>query len=407
MIPLAWLACAADAPSDSVDGTGVAPDLVSVEAVPGGLVARWTPGAGTLRVTGGVDTWLEVDGDETELALDDGEYRLQFEGSEVFLDQLVGDNRLVYRSQLPLPGALDVWGEGDVAVLAGGTSGVEVLVVDVSDPLAPVELARIEGDAEVRDVKLQDGVLYAGSESPPQVTLYDLADPSSPQELAVIETSAHNLSVGGGHAYVTDTLFGLQTYDVTDPSQPAWIAQGDGTPPHDVTWVDDTLYVAAVTSFAVWDVTDPADPAVLHEHPLPLDGMPSLHNIWPLGRDHVITSQEVVGGHLQVWSLTDPVVEVGRFTLGDNCVHNVYARGDVVFGAWYTDGVVALDLSDPTSPVELGHYETWVGDKPEPDDKPVILGAWGVWPYGEHIVVGDTERGLVVLDFFPRVVTPD
>ena len=44
-------------------------------------------------------------------------------------------------------------------------------------------------------------------------------------------------------------------------------------------------------------------------------------------------------------------------------------------------------------------------DGPDGDVLPPISGAWGVWAYGEHILVGDTNRGLIVLDYIPYSIS--
>ena len=53
-----------------------------------------------------------------------------------------------------------------------------------------------------------------------------------------------------------------------------------------------------------------------------------------------------------------------------------------------------------------GQYDTYDGPLMMPEDPngqamPPISGAWGVWAYGDHILVGDTVRGLIVLDYIP------
>ncbi len=374
--------------------------LQRVEALDGALLASWE-GEGVLRVEGpNVDRRRAANDELLVEGLDPGEYRLWLEGSEVILTQLVGENRLVLRSELTLPGAMDVWGEGDIAVLAGGDHpSVEVLVVDVSDPLAPVELSRIEGPSPVRDVKLRDGLLVATADEPELTRLYDLSDPTEPRLLAELP-GAHNVALGPG-VLVAVHKQTMSLYDLADPSSPVWLSDWSaGPPPHDASWVEDRLYVAWGNGFAVLDVSDPSSPELVWQQTVQGD-FPSIHNAWPLG-EHVITSQEVVGGHLEVWAQDQG--RVGAFSIGANDVHNVYAVGDLAFAAWYLDGVVALDLSDPTAPVLLGHLETWQGIKPTPDDRPVIQGAWGLWPFGDHILVGDTERGLLVVDFVPLVV---
>ena len=68
-------------------------------------------------------------------------------------------------------------------------------------------------------------------------------------------------------------------------------------------------------------------------------------------------------------------------------------------------------MTDPTSPVEVGRYDTLDESLLEPEDpegdppNPVVFdGAWGVWPFGPHQAIGDMRRGLILADHFPVVV---
>jgi hypothetical protein len=69
-----------------------------------------------------------------------------------------------------------------------------------------------------------------------------------------------------------------------------------------------------------------------------------------------------------------------------------------------------LDVSEPSQPVEVGFYDTFDEDGPDAADPIHSLvgsrfdGAWGVWPYGPHVAVGDMRRGLILLDYFPDEV---
>jgi hypothetical protein len=179
--------------------------------------------------------------------------------------------------------------------------------------------------------------------------------------------------------------------------------------------VDDRLYVAHMDGFSVVDIADPAAPRTLQTVSLrPLAGpgsLPALHNAWPL-RDprYVATSEERVGGPMTLWDL-DRAAPVARFPEADdpNCVHNVQIVGDRLYAAWYLDGVRVFDVADPSAPTLLDAVDTFPGPTPEPPDPPpgadgpdpstmpIIRGAWGTWIDDGRVLVGDTDRGLVVL----------
>jgi hypothetical protein len=65
-------------------------------------------------------------------------------------------------------------------------------------------------------------------------------------------------------------------------------------------------------------------------------------------------------------------------------MHNMLIRDGIAYIAYYQDGLRIVDLSDPTAPVEIGHYNSWNRDG-------------GTGPFGGAIGVDLTDAGDVVL----------
>jgi hypothetical protein len=379
--------------------------------------------------------WLRVVATAGEQATDGG----------VQLHQLVGSNRLVYRSEVPLRGAMDVWGDDNIHVIAGGLNPeVGVYVVDTTDPVAPEIIATLTDIGFVRDIKIGGGLLFTTVDPASDgctlcdevgIRIFDFSDPADPVlrgEIGSPDSEVHNVSYLDGFLYVTSSSDDiLSIYDVTDPSDPQRIASWSseielppppppaphggsvepGASPHDQVAIGDRLLVAHVMGFSEADISDPHNPETVWDFFVERGG----HSIWPLSDGvHVATTQEIVGGHLRIWDMSDPdaPVEVASHTTGEeHCIHNVYIDGNLLWASWYKDGVLVFDVTDPATPVLLGQYDTNedeielldFGTGPVPD----ISGAWGVWPFGKHVAVGDSERGLIILDFFPVTVTPE
>jgi len=387
----------------------------------------------------------------TELALEGltvGEYDVRVEatdalgdtlGSDVVLTQLVGRNRVVYRSEVPLPGAADVWGQDSTVVIAGRESGLSWMVVDASDPERPVVLETRYGAGYVKDIKIADGLMFTNGEcgcrtdSPEWeaydrvgVRIFDFADPSNPKLVGAIggdtAASVHNVSYESGVVYVSDNdADAVGIYSIEDPSDPVHL--GDWVPPkafvHDQVVLDDKLYVAFWAGFAIVDVSDPAKP--VDEVLFLREGPSAVHNIWPTqDGSHVLTTDERPGGHVRIYDVRDPsdVVEVAAFQTTDkHIVHNVHVRGDFAYVSYYVDGLYVLDLSDPADPQVVGWYDSYTLDldtghshdtaipsEEHTHDSRLYDGAWGVWPFGTYLALGDMQRGLILLDHVPDVV---
>jgi hypothetical protein len=79
--------------------------------------------------------------------------------------------------------------------------------------------------------------------------------------------------------------------------------------------------------------------------------------------------------------------------------HNAVVRGDLLYAAWFSDGVRVLDVRDPANAVELAAWippaeagsaavRSYLGDGPQ---------VWGVALEGDLIVASDINSGIYVL----------
>lgn len=419
-----------------------------------GLEATWSAAAAQ---DGAVEYRLRVEGEahEAEVATDalsatveglpGGEYVVWVEASvgngetthgDRAIRQLVGDNRLVYRSEVALArGAVAVDAVGHRVAFGGGDpEGVCVVIVDVTDVAAPATVATLSGLGDVSDVDLGPNPLGDGDASllavatdvalHPEATVaawfYDLGDPGAPELLGTLspgDDDAHTLALDGNdHLVVASTAHQrFAVYDLRDPSAPQLLGSWTPPPPalvHDQTWVGDRLYVAYAEGLAILDVADPSNPTLLGLSPASSPD-PFVHNLAPTGDGRTLAvTEKVVGGGLRLFDVSDPlaITQVGSFvTDPSHTVHNVDVRENWAFAAWFVDGILALDLSDPANPVEVGRYDTWSGDEdPLPGDDgeptPNVNGASNVAAWGAHLAVTDSARGLVLLDFFPPTI---
>lgn len=101
----------------------------------------------------------------------------------------------------------------------------------------------------------------------------------------------------------------------------------------------------------IWDTSDPADMKLLADVTLPSTFDPSAPN--PFGS------------------------------------HNVMVRGNTAYISWYADGLVAIDLSQPTAPRVIARGVS-SGDN-----------YWGVYVHRELILASDRDRGLVIYKHVP------
>jgi hypothetical protein len=83
-------------------------------------------------------------------------------------------------------------------------------------------------------------------------------------------------------------------------------------------------------------------------------------------------------------------------TSGTWSVHNPEVVGNTVYASWYSDGVRAIDISQPKSPREIGF---WTGAG-APADAPKV-NIWSVVPHNGLLLASDRNYGLYVLKATP------
>jgi hypothetical protein len=329
----------------------------------------------------------------------------------------------------------DSWGEGialnvrhlgTTAYLARDSDGLRI--IDLADPAQPADLGHLPAafapDEYYNDIKVAragDGRVYAYLGSNLRgVVVADVTDAADPVEVATFppgdggQVNVHSLFIEGDRLYAAHTTIGgLEIYDVADPTSPVRL----GTYVHpDVGiaggYVHDLFVQDGVAYLNYWNLglvvvdaaDDPADPTVLGVFD-DYDRRTS-HSSWVTevgGRRVAIHGDEDFDAHVRVIDV-DPASatafqEIGSYqTRPAVSVHNIMAVGEIALVTHYQDGLRVLDLSDPTSPVEVAHFATWPGTRPE-YGRSFFEGAIGVDYDAERelVLVADSHLGLLVL----------
>lgn len=175
-----------------------------------------------------------------------------------------------YEPYLHWVGGIDLGGHaehiavsGDLALLADDVLGL--LIIDISDPLAPYIIGTEGSIREVRDLAT-DGELAVAVGDPTLLTVIDVTNPASPVVRGTAETLGQPFGVAlyGNYCYVADYGSGLLIYDLTFPEHPELV--GVRSTPGDTygVEVDGTwAYVAGgLQGFHLVDVSDPQQPVI-------------------------------------------------------------------------------------------------------------------------------------------------
>jgi hypothetical protein len=297
------------------------------------------------------------------------------------------------------------------ALLYHAASGEALAVLDLSNPAAPVETARIGQYSILVEMTASDNLLCVADLSR-GFRLFDLSDPDHFRELGHGAHSFYGPAMGAAirqpYVYVSQGgggigLSGIYTYDVSEPAQPESLTYWPCSPNSKVGIYRDSAYARCLISTAphgfhgVFSLANPAAPtladSITVEQPIVSDSR-------PVSNGYLYTYEDV--NRLGVYSMADPTAPqlVGWCFLpasfaraavsGDYlyvmctaigfsgvCVvdiHDPHAPHVVgnLFGSavnWLavagttlvmydTPRVVVMDVSNPLSPQEIGHYDT-------------------------------------------------
>ncbi len=166
----------------------------------------------------------------------------------------------------------------------------------------------------------------------------------------------------------------------------------------------DRFYGGGTGGYYVYDVTDLQSPSLLTQI-VGVSGVRGGHTFTPTpDGNFAVAETEYRYAPLRIFDLRPGLsgqVSAIRSPIAawtadwKNLVHNHEIRWPYVFVSGYLDGLVVFDMMDPTNPITVAHYDTYLGPE-NPDRYPVFNGTFGVDVRNADglIVVSDMTTGL-------------
>ncbi|MCB0200206.1 MAG: hypothetical protein KDI03_09045 [Anaerolineae bacterium] len=248
--------------------------------------------------------------------------------------------------------------------LAYATSGGNLTILDVSDPVYPRCVSTYDTTRGASDIALDGQYAYLATQG---LLVMDISDPRNPQELFRydVDSAATDIKLKDGYAYLAAESSGLLIFDVSNPQRPELVSQmtfpeaAVDSPRVNVTAIDfvgEYVYVLVQGDYpyfiAILDVSDPAAPKVLRRF-VPESEL----NPW----DIVVHGQHAFlnGGfrYLDVVDVSDPLAPrlMGSADIPGGLRQYVVDGNYVYVGGG--ENISVIDVADPAQPRVAGFYE--------------------------------------------------
>ena len=310
----------------------------------------------------------------------------------------------------------DIWGYvapdgSEYAVIGTNTT---TSIHDLSDPTDPVQVASIPGASSTwRDMKHwgefvyvttdvgEDGLLVIDMSGAPSDITWEFW---KPEILGNTLATCHNIYIDEkGIAYLAGcntNSGGVLMIDVaTTPGTPVFVGAADARYSHDAYARGDTLWSSDIGSgfFSVQDVSDKASVSTVATQSTTMN---FTHNAW-LSDDgkYLFTTDERPNAYVDAYDITDltDIKRLDSFQPSDTkdlgvIPHNTHYFDGYLVTSWYTDGVKIIDAHRPDNLIEVGSYDTYLGQDGG------FSGCWGATPYlpSGLLLASDINSGLYV-----------
>ena len=242
------------------------------------------------------------------------------------------------------------------------TGGINT--VQVGDPEHPILAANYTSDHAYYDLKRKGNLLYAACES--QLQILDVSDPLAPSEVALLPLSQYGqfLSLFDNTAFVACSQV-LYAVDITTPSQPfvrsevpinnplamAVYSETSGT----LQTVVNLYFTDNEGTLYTFDARDP-------DHLQLLNAIPNIGGR-AMGADIEETSGTAhllvnTYGAVKIFDLADPSAPVLINTEPGGESNDLVVSNDFSYVSIGTQGLMIYDLADPAAPESAGFYNT-------------------------------------------------
>ena len=314
----------------------------------------------------------------------------------------------------------EIWGlniNGSEIAIIGSTAGTHFF--DVTDPQNSSEIAFIAGaytgpGVIHRDYHDHNGYLYIVCDEGSASTLQIVDISNLPNSVNTVYDSnnllnkVHNIFIDTATTklYACATGEAMEVFDLSNPDNPIFInTYNDVGHVHDAYVKNDTAFLNCgndglrIMDYSMVNSTS--------DSPIELASFTSYpdagynHSGWLSDDGNIYAMQDENHGYdVKILDVSDfsNISVLATFSSGvdpNSMAHNGIIKGDLLYIAYYHDGLRVFDISNPSNPIQVNSYDTYL-----PNNHISYRGAWGVYPYlnSGNILVSDMQSGLYVFE---------
>ena len=314
----------------------------------------------------------------------------------------------------------EIWGldiNGHEIAVIGSTAGTHFF--DVSNPSQSSEVAFVAGAYTGPGVIHRDYHDYNGY-------LYIVCDEGSPSTLQIVDISnlpisvntvydsnnllnkVHNIFIDTATAklYACATGDAMEVFSLSNPINPVLLyTYNDVGHVHDAYVINDTAFLnCGNNGLRIMDFTMVNSPGDTPNELASFTSYPDAgynHSGWLTDDGNIYAMQDENHGYdVKILDVSDfsNISVLSTFNSGvdpNSMAHNGIIRDNLLYIAYYHDGLRVFDISNPSNPVQVNSYDTYL-----PNDHISYRGAWGVYPYFEsgNVLVSDMQTGLYLFE---------
>lgn len=252
--------------------------------------------------------------------------------------------------------ALSVHVEGDIALVldVDESDTLGLIIVDVSDSSQPEVVGSYHNGGLPFDVEAVSNIVYIADQFE-GLRIIDISDPTQPLELEGYSGSgmAFDVEIAGDYMYLADYEYGMVILDITNPSTPEYVANYATGCVH-IEVEENIAYIAGHGSLKLVDVSNPAQPTVIGQT---AESSITLWDPAVFNETIYLANHSGDDGELLIFDATSPsnIEIIGEFD-SDGTFQSFYIQDSLLYAVDFEVGLYLLDVSDPSSPVEIVRF---------------------------------------------------